>query len=424
MIQPRRLYAFLLGNSKYEVLTPITTERNFTALIDPSDGQKKSYRIKAFDGLRGVAALSVAIYHYLCLIHPTWVADMASEPKPVVDTPLYFFWNGAFAVALFFVLSGYVIAAAAERRTVGFISMALTRYLRLTVPAAASCLLAWFLLSLFPNATQVLASSIDQPSRWLQFTYQNYTGSVGDVLREGFLDIYSFGKSRLNNVLWTMRIELFGSVGLFLIYGIFSGRYRVLALIVASLLLPPITEPSYLAFGLGALVFEAHRNGLLDKFLNRSIFPVILLVAAIALSFPGDGAHTRSDLPWIQEDLQWGEHRGFLHVIGATLLILSTLYINVLRTFLDRPTLVWLGQISFSLYLVHVPILYTIVAYARIETTLHSSVIFACFLAGSTAIAVIFERTVDLPLLKVLPRIRRIVNNLVGNVASNFFRKS
>src|SRR5262249_47363679 len=59
-------------------------------------------RISALDGLRGWAALSVIVYHL------TW--ELFGALYPIYRNPwLSIFGNGAFAVAVFFAISGYVL---------------------------------------------------------------------------------------------------------------------------------------------------------------------------------------------------------------------------------------------------------------------------------------------------------------------------
>ncbi|KAK5936666.1 hypothetical protein PMZ80_011037 [Knufia obscura] len=50
----------------------------------------------------------------------------------------------------------------------------------------------------------------------------------------------------------------------------------------------------------------------------------------------------------------------FWNVIGATLLIYAIFRINWVQRFLSRPTLRYMGQISFAFYLIHIPIAWTI----------------------------------------------------------------
>ncbi|MGB3554805.1 MAG: acyltransferase [Jannaschia sp.] len=371
-------------------------------------------RIEAFDGLRGVAAFMVLIYHYFCLAHPRWTASMSTDPRAVVDTPVYLLWNGAFAVALFFVLSGYVMAAAARRRRSSLMANTAARYLRLAVPAAASCVLAWIWLSMVPGAADTMADSVDHTSRWLDFTYQDDVKTPVIALADGMGAVFVRGYSRFNNVLWTMKIELFGSLAVFALYFLTSGRLRLILLGLGTVVLPPLTEPSYIAFGLGAGLYEAHRSGLLAR-LDRipALGPVVLLVA-VALAFPGDGFHIRESLPRVAEDWQVGEHRGYLHVIAGTLLILAVIQIRALRVLFGLGVAQWLGRMSFSLYLVHVPLLYTFGAWLFVESEVPSPVIAVLFIACSLLLAMVFERFIDRPLIATLPRFRRSFDKRTG----------
>lgn len=176
-----------------------------------------SGRILAFDGLRGFAAMVVVVFHYLAMLHPEWVADYATSPALLVDTPLAVFWNGPFAVSVFFVLSGFVMAAAAERRAPYLIGNVLTRYLRLAVPVLTSVLLAYLWLSLMPTAARDLAATLDAPSRWLTYTEQAPLPGLPAAIHDGLAGSFITGMSGFNNVLWAMQIELVGSVLLFLV---------------------------------------------------------------------------------------------------------------------------------------------------------------------------------------------------------------
>ena len=381
-----------------------------TQIPSRPDPYKKIFRIDAFDGLRGVAALAVAVYHYACLAHPTWTANMAPSQQVWVDTPIYLLINGPFAVALFFVLSGYVMAAAAERRASSFFSSSAARYLRLTVPAVASCIFAWTLLQGLPEAANRLASSLENPSRWLEFTYQREIPSLFLASLDGSVGVYWRGYSRFNNVLWTMQIELFGSLAVYALYTFSTGRVRLCLLIVGTLVLPLLTEPSYLAFGLGALLFENHRTGFLDRFVEPLLTRILILIVAILLSFPGEGYHFRQGLPDVAEPWRLGEHRGYMHVLGATLFILATLYIRTLKAFFSQRLPLWLGRLSFSLYLIHVPILYTVVAFAYSDLIINKIIVFTGYLSLILVVSTIFERGIDRPLLKTLPIVRKEID--------------
>src|ERR1043165_7640264 len=77
-------------------------------------------RIRALDGLRGVAALSVVALHVLSAI-PGFDAALEHWPGPdstmaaLEASPLRLLWAGHAAVILFFVLSGFVLTLQLER---------------------------------------------------------------------------------------------------------------------------------------------------------------------------------------------------------------------------------------------------------------------------------------------------------------------
>ncbi len=384
----------------------------------PSSGDASaapaSHRIAALDGLRGGAALTVLIYHYLCLAHPTWTASMVAVPNGWVDLPVYLLWNGPFAVALFFVLSGLVMASAAERSRASLAANTGARYLRLAIPAAASCLLAWAWLSLLPAAADGMADTMQGASRWLGYTYQDDIKTPAHAMAEGLAGIFLRGYSRFNNVLWTLKIELFGSLAVFALYSLTAGRLRLILLALGSVILPALSEPSYLAFCLGAALYEANRRGLLARLDAILGLRAAVLIGAVLLAFPGEGFHLREGFAFVPAEWRLGEHRGYLHVIGAALLVVAVLRFGWLSAlFCTRPAL-WLGRMSFSLYLVHVPLLYTFVAWLHVETALPSAVLAAGYIAAALGLAMVFERVVDAPLLTSLPRLRTNFDRRTG----------
>lgn len=361
-------------------------------------------RIAAFDGLRGVAALIVVIYHFLCLLYPQMTPSMSDAPVAIAHTPVHIFWNGRFAVAVFFVLSGFVMAAATDRRRSSLVSNSVTRYLRLAVPAALSCVLAWVWLSVWPTAAETMAATIEAPSRWLQYTYQGDVKTVVHAVADGTVANFWRGYSRFNNVLWTLQYELVGSLAIFVGYWLSAGRARLLLLLLSSVGIILFIPGPYLAFTLGAALYEARMRGWLDKI--PAAVPLLALIGGILLGYPGAGSHERLSLPPVPDQWELGASRGMIPVLAAGLLVYATFALHSMSRFLSHAVPVWLGRISFSLYLVHVPPLYTVVAWSHAQHDLHPALLATGYFIGVLAIAHLFTLLVDEPVMQCLPKLR------------------
>ena len=78
--------------------------------------QTGEQRIAALDGLRGLAAATVAIGHGLDVFPTVWLASNHGPAAGALGwltySPLHLLWAGHEAVILFFVLSGFVLAFA------------------------------------------------------------------------------------------------------------------------------------------------------------------------------------------------------------------------------------------------------------------------------------------------------------------------
>lgn len=369
-------------------------------------------RISAFDGLRGVAAAIVVLFHYLCLLHPSLTPEMSEQVHWLADTPIHVLWNGRFSVAVFFVLSGFVMAAAAERRRNALIANSITRYLRLALPVTASCLLAWGWLIAFPDSAQSMKDTLAAPSRWLAFTYQEPILPAWYAVADGMAGNFVRGYSRFNNVLWTMQIELLGSLAIFLLYALTQGRGRLLSLAAAGVAVLLWFSDAYMGFVFGAALYEAHRRDLLRS--GPAVVPVAALGAAIALGGPGDGVHLRLGLPDVPDQWHLGQSRGVMLGLAAALLIYAVLTLPALARVFARPVPLFLGRISFGLYLVHVPPLYTIVAWSYLQGV-PEIVLGPIYAISVVVLAWAFTLIVDEPSLRWISALRtRICNKRWG----------
>lgn len=122
-----------------------------------------STRRESLDGLRGYAALAVAIFHGILHFDVSQVERVLYPPLNLVeasDMPaklLLILFNGESAVIAFFILSGFVLRGALDRmaaqRFIEVVPLFTWRRIARIYPAVVSCIALFFLISLigFPT---------------------------------------------------------------------------------------------------------------------------------------------------------------------------------------------------------------------------------------------------------------------------------
>ncbi len=318
-----------------------------------------SVRFRALDGIRGLAALGVVIHHSMLVI-PSLAAvyGAGNERSPyaspldslVAYTPIHTFWLGAEYVWLFFILSGFVLTLPyrGDRR---FSSRAYypRRLLRLYLPATAA-----FLFSI------VLALVVPRPgsdfSLWMQ---SHRLQDPLPTLRDAAL---IFGGSSYNAPFWSLQMEVLFS--LFLPFALFMlGRklrfwpvvvgilFAIIALGAASDLKLLFFAPMFLIGVVLAANWDSIRpacEALLAKF-GRWFAPALLTLAVLSLSLKW--TLIPLGLPSVIPLSAQG-----VTLIGLMVILLLAMTWPPFTRFLQGRVVQWLGAISFSLYLIHEPI--------------------------------------------------------------------
>jgi peptidoglycan/LPS O-acetylase OafA/YrhL len=319
-------------------------------------------RIVALDGLRGVAALAVLLHHLLFLL--PGVSDLALEPGtplPEAGTGLWY-WAatpglaplGLLAVYVFFVLSGMVVTLPALRPGFDWLAYYPRRFVRLMLPVVASLVLAWVLM--------LIAASL--PPAEAQSGWAAYSSSSTDprLVISGAELLY--GDPRLNNVLWSLRWELLFSLALplYVIVAVLVRRWWVLAiggcLVIVSLshviggpvwlYLPIFLIGATLAVVLPKLVEWADglpRPALVAVAVSALLVVVLLLTARGKI------------LSWLPPGTVFDAISQALPVVVATIVVLVAALLRPAGKVLSTAPVRWLGRVSFSLYLVHVPVI-------------------------------------------------------------------
>ncbi len=314
-------------------------------------------KIDYLESLRGLAAFVVVIAHFVVAFYPAlyWARPDQVHTEHGVElaisgTPLNLLYNGDFSVAIFFVLSGFVLSYKFHRdrsAPTPLIPLAVKRYVRLLVPVLFSITLAFVLLKLslmFNHRVSVLSKSSD----WLG-TYWQFAPEPLGVLRESFFGVF-FGRTSLyNSVLWTMTYEFYGSLIVYGFVALFRNQPR--RPIAYVLLLIALHRTYYAAFLLGVLLSDwyCQEGNFLKSIRNRWIFAGMLLLGLFAGSYPT----ARTVDGTVYSFLQTIARPRSFHIIGAFLVMTAVLHLGSLQRVLSKKLFVFLGKVSFSLYIVH-----------------------------------------------------------------------
>lgn len=362
-------------------------------------------RLECLDGVRGVAALVVVVFHYLSAFVPALTPDQTPDPYWLADTPLAILFNGPFAVIVFFVLSGFVISSSAHKPYSLPLTIAL-RYFRLTVPMLVSVVAAWLLLISFPNEATRLAAITGTP--WLSKTFNGEIPPLFSAVEDGTFEVYLHGISRFNNALWSMRPELIGSVAIYVIYAfVRRGAYLVGTLAVLFfLLLWKGHSYYYEAFIFGALIQEAWTANRLTG-LNAAL---ALVVGVVLGSESGDFA-SRYRLDFLPMPIRPGVEDGLIYPVAAALIVYACLKSTAASRFFQVGPCLFLGRISFGLYLIHVPVVYTLAIAVALAFWPMSPIVVSLglflFVAVCISLGWLMTLVFDAPTLRVLSAIRK-----------------
>lgn len=354
-------------------------------------GTRRPARLPALDGLRGVAALVVLVFHVLILSETFAARDPGVRPHEpswwFTHTPLSVVWAGEEAVFLFFVLSGFVLALPTTTARVRWRAYYAQRLVRLYLPVWASLLFAAALVVVVPRGPHVSSSE------W----YAAHVPVVGpaEAVRDGLL---LFGAGWLNSPLWSLQWEVLFSLLLPLYVVLARWQPRLWALKALALFVLVAAAPlldrwdvvflSMFAFGV-LLAYDRERLAAAVQrvdlarlgWLFAALCALLITVDSVLLLAELDGGVVRAAARCTE-------------VLGACLAVVLALHWEPARRWLSQPWVQWVGTRSFSLYLVHEPI---VVSSAALWPGLPVLAHLAVVLPVSLLVAHGFHRAVEAP---------------------------
>ena len=355
-------------------------------------GPRKALRPTAYlDGLRGFAAFIVYWHHHQLWARDIILADVRFERGFGYDGEYYFaafpgvrtfFSGGHYAVTVFFVISGYVLSAKPMtlihtgeylKLSENLGSALFRRYLRLYIPVVCTTFIymtCWHAFGMW------VAGARKEP---------NYRAELWNWYCEwkGFSFVFKIGGEpwlSYDMHVWSIPVEFRGSIIIYTSLLAFSRATRnarlwcEVGLIVYFMWIADGSH--YAMFCAGMLLCDldllAEKGNLPHWFYRLQSFKELIFYNLLIISiYLGGVPSHNNDIEEIRKVRGWYylsflkpqavfDYKWFYLFWAAVFLVSSIPRIPWLKRFFEIPFNQHLGRISFALYLVHGPILWTI----------------------------------------------------------------
>jgi peptidoglycan/LPS O-acetylase OafA/YrhL len=305
-------------------------------------GSREPARLHELDSLRALAAIGVVGWHY--------VSHFGAAPLPYLMAPFY--RHGELLVDFFFVLSGFVLARAYwnDQRSATFANNVRDRIARLyplhLTTLCAVAVMQWVLVNHLASPPFVYLYN-DTYDFALNLLLLNRTGLERGLSFNG--PSWSISTEFVVNILFLAAIALPRNIARAGVFGLFA---VILAVILKGGLINDTAGPgpsndllrTIIGFVCGIALHRVHSHWQPRINLNGGFADGLAIAAACAF------------LCYSPQ----GDLAGLLHLvivaIGFPALIVGAIHGRAVRWVLTLRPLVYLGTISYSIYLVHFPL--------------------------------------------------------------------
>ncbi|KAH8882446.1 hypothetical protein GQ53DRAFT_753709 [Thozetella sp. PMI_491] len=331
------------------------------------------------DGLRGVASLIIVCGHVCTAFAPHLHAPALSEKGDFTLLQLPFLRlcvGGRSAVALFFLITGYVSAIGpiaksragnVEDAFAGIARSALARSIRLVLPAMIATFISWLLAE---SGAYKMSEHVD--ATWIRQGYHgpapSFAASVQSLVGAQ-VSTWTIGWNEYDGTQWTLILFLEGS---FLVYTTMLSTIMVTPkarkLIFGLLYLYAwLSEPSHahtsvksMNVVVGMFVAEMHNEygQAATSLLPFPIPSLVILLGLFCCGFPQQSA----EWTWWSNAMEYAmkamapaeaDIRRYWDSIGASLILIGIFFSPTARKILSTPAFNFLGRVSFPVYLLH-----------------------------------------------------------------------
>jgi peptidoglycan/LPS O-acetylase OafA/YrhL len=307
--------------------------------------------------LRGWASVIVCLHHISAALYG-WPNFKKFFPQIFGGKFFFIFFDGSFAVYIFFVLSGLVLSLNYMKNedARSLTGIVIRRIPRLGIPVLFSTIIIFiFMKNGFMHNSEASLLG-DEVNSWF-IGYYNFTPTFKDMVKSIY-GVFLNGEAKYNSVLWTMRWEFFGSyyIVLFIIFLQLSNVHRRSFLWLISTLILLYIAPIIASFNFGLLLSYIYvNNKKIISILKKNKYIQILIIIIIGIVY------------WLNFTFEYSRISTIIMSFNSFLIVASLTFVNIFQWFFSTKISRFLGKISFPLYVVHLPTICSFSAYLIVK---------------------------------------------------------
>lgn len=381
-----------------------------------TDNHKNNYMLQYIVGLKGLLTIIILILHIIICFYPATYYGIDGQIAEcgyrynwelfVGRTPLLFFYNGSFAVYIFFIVSGFLLTKSIykSQKVLYDLKKLILRIEFFCITIFLSILFSYAVIFWGFNHNYEVGYLIGNGALY-GYLYPKDAGSFLSIFKDLF-DVFR-GWSIYNVPLWFMSCEIVGTLYTYC-FCIIRKKTKTKAIfalmILVSLVTSIVFRKQYIICFLAGILFnefgkinEKKESRLISNSVFKNVF--ILFLIFLGILFGGYPIIKSNDRLFYEcfPNIPYE----YYYVMGSICIFYAIMYSYIIQKLLNNKILGKIGEISYYVYLFHFPVYMSLGMYLflNLNENLKIQYDIAAFISGfisilfSLCIALLFNST-------------------------------